>query len=63
MAAKYDEALSEPCLHDFAQRCRRLAAWEPNPRLRSLLLKRAGEYDRLAQRLRSPFRPARSGRI
>lgn len=52
MAAKYDEALSEACLQDFADRCRRLAAWEPHGGLREQLLKRAGEYDRLANRLR-----------
>lgn len=51
MAAKFEEVLSEPCLHDFADRCRRLAAWERNPRLREMLLKRAGEYERLADRL------------
>ena len=57
MAAKFDEALGGPCLADFAQRCRRLAAWEPNPQLRSMLLKRAGEYDRLAERLRGAAAP------
>lgn len=48
MAAAFEQALSEPCLHDFAERCRRLAAWESNDRLRAMLLKRAREYDILA---------------
>ncbi len=52
MAAAFEQALSEPYLHDFAERCRRLAAWERNARLRTMLLQRAAEYDQLAERRR-----------
>jgi len=48
MATAVEQVLSQPCLRDFAERCRRLAAWERDPRLRDLLLKRAADYERLA---------------
>lgn len=49
MAAAFEQTLSEPCLHDFAERCRRLAVWERNATLRAMLLQRASEYEALAE--------------
>ena len=54
MATAVDQALSAPCLRDFAQRCRRLAEWERDPRLRRLLVQRAQDYERLAAQAFAP---------
>ena len=44
-----ENALSPTSLRDFADRVRRMAAWERDPHVRRLLLLRAGEYDRQAR--------------
>lgn len=46
---RIERLLSPPRLQDFAERCRRLAAWERDPHFRSLLLSRAEEYERQAK--------------
>ena len=35
-------------LRDFADRCRRMARWEANPRFRTMLLRKADDYERQA---------------
>ncbi|HEX8414089.1 MAG TPA: hypothetical protein VF637_09415 [Sphingomicrobium sp.] len=43
-----EQVLSNRCLRDFADRCRRLAVWEKDPAMRSSLLRKAETYEREA---------------
>ena len=43
-----DLGLSPIYLRDFADRCRRMARWEANPRFRTMLLRKADDYERQA---------------
>ena len=48
-----DLGLSPIHLRDFADRCRRMARWEANPRFRTMLLRKADDYDQHAGELRN----------
>ena len=45
---RVEGALPPPYLRDFADRCRRMARWERNPMFKTMLLRKAEDYDRQA---------------
>ena len=45
---RVDGALPPPYLRDFADRCRRMARWERDPMFKTMLLRKAEDYDRQA---------------
>ena len=45
---RVDRVLPPPYLRDFADRCRRMARWERDPMFKTMLLRKAEDYDRQA---------------